>query len=253
VLRIVLNRPEAANALDRNAALDLLCALHAARYDDTVRAIVLTGAGNAFCAGDDLEAAKAFLDGRLDDPRVASDPYDATALYIRIGLLIAACEKPVIAAINGPAIGAGLELACAADVRIMKRSARLGAGVLRIGHAGVFAFLSRIVGASRAMDLYLAGRLIGADEAYANGIVSDVFDDAAFDAGAREVAERFAAMPTRTIGIQKQMRNSAQGRSLLDVAMLQDAAHRHCMTSVADAREGVSAFIEKRLASFSGT
>lgn len=252
VLWLRLNRPDVLNAIDRPLGFKLLAALEQARNDEQVRAVVLTGEGRAFCSGDDIGGLSAFLQGDYDSQSAAVDPHDRGALYLRIAIGMVQYPKPIIAAINGVCFGAGAELACAADLRCMARSARIGSGLVKIGEVGHAAFMGAVVGSARAFEIYVAGRAVGADEALAIGLVHHVFEDAEFEARVTELALRLAQMPTRVIGLQKRLRNECEGRSLVERALIQDEAHRRCMAEMADAREGALAFLEKRTPQFTG-
>lgn len=252
VLWLRLNRPDVLNAIDRQLGLELVAAIEQARIDPQVRAIVLTGEGRAFCSGDDIEGLRAYLAGDLDSERAAVDPHDHNALYLRAAIAMVQCPKPVIAAINGACFGAGAELACAADVRCMARSAKVGSGLVKIGEVGHAAFLGAVVGATRAFEIYVSGRAVGADEALTIGLTHHVFDDGEFHEQVAVMARRLAKMPTRVIGLQKELRNACEGRSLVERALLQEEAHRRCFSEMEDAREGAMAFLEKRKPQFTG-
>ncbi|MBP7338510.1 enoyl-CoA hydratase-related protein [Niveispirillum sp.] len=253
VLWLTMNRPTALNAIDRELGLELLRAFRSAEQDGTVRAIVLTGAGRAFCAGDDIAGLKAFLDGDMDHPRAAVDPSDRSSLYMRVAALITRCPKPVIAAVNGPAFGAGTELACAADIRCMARSARIGSGLVRIAQVGNAAYLGHVIGHARAFEIFATGRAVDPVEAGSIGLSSHVFEDAEFIDRVGELARQLADGPTRVIAMQKRLLAVSRGRGLDERAALQEAAHQRCFFEAGDAREGARAFIDKRPAAFKGT
>lgn len=252
VLWLRLNRPEVLNALDRRLGQELIAALERARYDDEVRAIVLTGEGRAFCSGDDIGGVKAFLEGDWDHASAAIDVHDRSALYLRAAIAMVQCPKPIVAAINGACFGAGTELACAADIRCIARTARIGSSLVRIGEVGHAAFLGAVVGASRAFEIYVSGRVVSPDEALSIGLAHHVFDDAQFGEAVAALARQLAELPTRVIGLQKKLRNDCEGRSLIERALIQEQAHRRCMSEMADAREGALAFLEKRPPRFTG-
>lgn len=252
VLWLRLNRPDVLNAIDRRLGLDLIAAIERARIDPQVRAIVMIGEGRAFCSGDDIEGLRAYLAGDIDSDRAAVDPHDHNALYLRAAIAMVQCPKPVIAAINGACFGAGAELACAADIRCMSRSAKIGSGLVKIGEVGHAAFMGAVVGATRAFEIFVSGRAVGAEEALTIGLTHHVFDDGEFEASVAAMAQRLAQMPTRVIGLQKELRNACEGRSLVERALLQEEAHRRCFSEMADAREGAMAFLEKRKPRFTG-
>lgn len=250
VLRLVLNRPQRRNSLDRQLGMALLSALQAGARDAGVRAIVVTGTGSAFCAGDDIASLDAVFNGQTgEEPSI---PGTGDALYLRIAETIIHCPKPVIAALNGDAVGAGSEIACAADLRIATDSARIGSGLVHIGQFGSAALLPRIVGISHATELYLSGRLATSAEALRIGLVHEVVADAQFADRVDELAQDLASRATKAIGLFKQARERAIGQPVEFALRLQDAYHLRCMTEVEDAIEGARAFLERRAPRFSG-
>jgi 2-(1,2-epoxy-1,2-dihydrophenyl)acetyl-CoA isomerase len=243
VQTITLNRPEVLNAFNRALHAALREALKEAR-DPDVRAVVLTGAGRAFSAGQDL---KEF--GEAPDVSDAlRESYHPNVLAIR------ALEKPVIAAVNGVCAGAGLSLACVCDFRIAADNARFVPGFIGIGlvpDAGGTYFLNRLLGASRAFEWMTSNRRLTAAEAHAWGLVSEVVEADQLPARAAEVAAFYAVLPTRGIGMTKRLFDHADGATLEEQlefeAQLQSAA-----TKTEDFQEGVAAFLEKREARFTG-
>jgi len=243
VQTIVLNRPDVMNAFNRALHAGLRDALKEAR-DPEVRAVVITGAGRGFCAGQDL---KEFT----DMPNVGDS---LRATYHPNVLAIRALEKPVIAAVNGACAGAGLSLACACDVRIASDAAVFVPGFVGIGlvpDSGGSYFIHRILGAPRAFEWMTSNRRLTAVEAHAWGIVSEVVEADAFAARAAELAASYAAMPTRAVAMTKRLFDNADHATLEEQlemeAQLQVAAVR-----TGDFREGVAAFGEKRPPGFSG-
>ncbi len=244
VLTITLNRPEVFNALNT--------ALHAALHDvlvgeaaePDVRAVVLTGAGRGFCAGQDL---REFEESAGDIRERLEETYHPNVRAIR------ALEKPVLAAVNGPAAGAGLSLACVCDIRIASTAASFVPGFVGIGlvpDSGGTWFLYRLLG-PRAFEWMSSNRRLSADEALDWGLVSAVLPAEGFPAGVAETAERWAAAPTRAVAFAKRLFEHAQGASLEEQLAL-EAELQHEATQTADFREGVVAFLEKRPPSFSG-
>lgn len=252
VLMLRLNRPRALNAIDRTLGLALVAALQRARLDETVRAVVLIGNGRAFCAGDDIIGLDAFLKGNIEHPSAATDEHDGTALYLRVASAMMLCPKPVIAAINGSAFGAGTEIACGADLRCMKRSASVGSGLVKIGEVGNAALLADVVGRSRAFEIFATGRALDANECLRIGLVHYVFDDDLFEAEVLSLAERLASAPTKVLGLQKQLLRDCEGRALHERLVAQDEAHRICFKEIEDAKEGAAAFLAKRQPVFTG-
>ena len=244
VLTITLNRPDVLNALTGETHKQLRGALKEARADD-VRAVVLTGAGRGFCVGQDL---KEFQEGAGDISDRLRANYHPTVLAIR-GL-----EKPVLAAVNGAAAGAGISLACACDLRIAADSATFVPAFINIGlvpdSGGTF-FISRLLGYARAFEWMASGRKLTAAEALAWGLVSDVVEADGLAARAAEVAAEWAALPTRGIGLTKRLFDRAPLASL-DEQLELEAQLQAVAAGSEDFREGVTAFLEKREPRFSG-
>jgi len=243
VLTITLNRPDKLNALDASVHSGLRAALTEAE-DPEVRAVVLTGTGRGFCVGQDLNE---FAD--TPDIRDAlRGRYHPNILAIRT------LEKPVLAAVNGVAAGAGLSLACACDVRIASADATFVPGFIGIGlvpDAGGAYFLERLLGAPRAFELMASGRRLTAQEALEWGLVSEVVEAERFEARIGELAGLWSAAPTRGIALTKRLFDEAE-RSTLQETLQLEAELQAEATSTADFAEGVAAFLEKRSPNFSG-
>ncbi|CAA9352768.1 MAG: Enoyl-CoA hydratase [uncultured Gemmatimonadaceae bacterium] len=248
VCTITLNRPDRLNAVDAQLAEELPAAVHAAGRDDAVRAVVITGAGRGFCAGLDLAGPVALPSAtraeRLDD----------LAWVGRWVLALVECEKPVIAAVNGAAAGAGFGLALAADVRLVSAAARLTAGYVRRGlspDAGVSYFLPRLVGLSRAADIVLTGRDVDAAEAERIGLASRVLPAEGFAEAAAAYARQLAAGPPLAHALTKRLLVQSLDTPLR--AQLRDElAHIKSCFGSADVREAMAAFGEKRAPRFDG-
>src|SRR5690348_8047694 len=243
VQTITLNRPEVMNAFNRALHGALRDALKEAR-DPEVRAVVVTGAGRGFCAGQDL---KEF--GEAPD---VGDSLRAT--YHPNVLAIRALEKPVIAAVNGACAGAGLSLACACDIRIAADNAAFVPGFIGIGlipDAGGSYFIHRLLGASRAFEWMTSNRRLTAAEAHAWGLVSEVVESDGLPARAAELAAVYAGLPTKGIGMTKRLFDHAD-TSTLEEQLEMEAQLQAAATQSDDFREGVTAFLEKRAPKFTG-
>jgi 2-(1,2-epoxy-1,2-dihydrophenyl)acetyl-CoA isomerase len=244
VLTITLHRPDVLNAFNAAMHRALGSALKEAR-DPEVRAVVLTGAGRGFCVGQDLTEFRE-APGDIAD-RLRSN-YHPNVLAIR------ALEKPVIAAVNGAAAGAGLSFACACDIRIASDEATFVPAFVNIGlvpDSGGTYFVARLLGPARAFEWMTSGRRLTAQEALGWGLVSEVAlpDDLA--ARAAELAAQLAAMPTRGIGMTKRLFDRA-GESTLEEQLEWEAQLQSAATKTEDFREGVAAFLEKREPQFTG-
>jgi 2-(1,2-epoxy-1,2-dihydrophenyl)acetyl-CoA isomerase len=243
VQTITLNRPEVFNAFNRALHKALREALKEAR-DPEVRAVVVTGAGKGFCAGQDL---KEFGEtGNVADALRAT--YHPNVLAVR------ALEKPVIAAVNGACAGAGLSFACACDIRIAADVASFVPGFVGIGlvpDAGGTYFLHRILGTPRAFEWMSSNRKLTAAEAHAWGLVSEVVEVDTLPARAAELGAFYASLPTRAIGMTKRLFDHADTAGL-DEQLELEAQLQAVATESADFKEGVKAFLEKRAPKFTG-
>ena len=251
VLTITLNRPDRLNAFTPTMGRELIEALDLADADDDVRAIVVTGAGRGFCAGADLEAGGSTFD--WSDRQAAGEevPRDGGG---RISLRLFDCVKPVIAAINGPAVGVGITMTLPMDVRLAAEGAKIGFVFARRGivpEACSSWFLPRIVGISQAMEWVATGRLFDASEALAGGLVRSVHaaDDVlgAARALAREIADNAAPV---SAALARRMMWTMLGAAHPMEAHRADSRAMFARGRSADAVEGVTSFLEKRRAEF---
>jgi 2-(1,2-epoxy-1,2-dihydrophenyl)acetyl-CoA isomerase len=243
VQTITLNRPGKMNAFTRGLHKELNDALKQAR-DPEVRAVVVTGAGRAFCAGQDLTE---FGDSG-DVGAALRETYHPNVHAVR------ALEKPVIAAVNGACAGAGLSFACACDIRIASDAAVFVPGFIGIGlipDAGGTYFIHRLLGAPRAFEWMTSNRRLTAAEAHAWGLVSEVVEAAALAGRAAELARSYAELPTRGIGLTKRLFDHAD-TATLDEQLELEAQLQAVAAQTDDFREGVTAFLEKRPPTFSG-
>jgi 2-(1,2-epoxy-1,2-dihydrophenyl)acetyl-CoA isomerase len=245
VLTITLNRPDVLNAFNRGMHRALAAALKEAREPE-VRAVVITGAGRAFCVGQDLTE---FREAPGDIGVRLRETYHPNVLAIR-GL-----EKPVIAAVNGTAAGAGLSFACVCDIRLASDAASFIPAFINIGlipDSGGSYFVTRILGPARAFEWLASGRRLAATEAHAWGLVSEVVEGDGLAARAAEVAGELAALPTRGIGMTKRLIEHALDASL-EEQLDREAQLQAAATQTDDFREGVDAFLEKRPPRFTGS
>jgi enoyl-CoA hydratase/carnithine racemase len=246
-----MNRPERRNGLDFEMGRQLLEAVVSASRDDRVRAILISGNGPSFCSGDDIATLRDYMGG---DPTTAPAHLETSdAFYVRICEEILLARKPVVAAVNGSAVGAGSEIACAADLRVGGPSTRFGSALVKIGHVGATCMLQRLVGPAKATEIYLTGRMVGVDEAHRIGLLDQVApsDDELLEQATR-TAIGLAAGPTKAIGLYKELRERIDGGHTLQALRLQDQYHHRSRTEVQDSTEGPQAFLEKRQPKFTG-
>ncbi len=247
ILRLTLNRPDKLNSLTSGMLSDLGDALSDIAADADLRALVITGAGRGFCAGQDLREAGAVTDGRAVRNTVER-------LYNPIVRQIRGLDIPVIGAVNGVAAGAGANLALACDIVIAAESATFTMAFARIGlipDAGGTYFLPRLVGHARALGMALLGDTISARSAAEWGLIWEVVPDAEFPSRIDALAARLAALPTRALALMKQAMN-ASGHHSLEQQLALEAELQPQAAETEDFREGVQAFLEKRAAKFIG-
>jgi 2-(1,2-epoxy-1,2-dihydrophenyl)acetyl-CoA isomerase len=249
VRTLTLDRPDRLNAVNGALAASLADAVRDAGREDAVRVLVITGAGRAFCSGLDLSAPPELPTATRVE---RLDPYAWVGSWV---LSVIACEKPVIAAVNGPAAGAGFGLALACDLRLVAASAKMTAGYVRRGlspDAGVSWFLPRHIGLARASDILLTGRDVDAGEAERIGLATQVLPDAEFAAGVAAYAARLAAGAPIAHALTKRLL-VATFDTPLHAALREELANiKTCFVSK-DVGEAMTAFREKRVPVFKGS
>lgn len=248
VLTLTLNRPDKLNSFNETMHVELREALDVAEGDAAIRALLLTGAGRGFCAGQDLGDRNVAADQELDLGATIEAYYNPLVRRLR------ALEKPVICAVNGVAAGAGANLALACDIVLAARSARFIQAFCRIGlvpDSGGTYFLPRLVGEARARALALTGEAVTAEQAAAWGLIWQVVDDDRLQAEAETLARRLAEGPTKGLGLIKRALNRSLEHTLDQQLDLERDLQRQA-GATRDYREGVAAFLAKRPAVFRG-
>ncbi len=247
VLTITLNRPDVYNACNEELTSELRQAFAAAESDDGTRAIILTGAGKAFCSGQDLKDAPSG-----DGKRSLEDSLQRR--YNPIVRAIRNIPKPVIAGINGVAAGAGLSLALACDMRVMSASARLVEafiGIALVPDSGANYFYPRMLGYAKAFEFATLNKPVSADEALSLGLTNYVFHPQAFAESLRALAMQYAQGPTQTYGFVKKLLQRGMTASL-DEMLDMETEYQQRAGESHDYAEGVKAFTEKRAPNFIG-
>lgn len=244
---IRINRPERLNAFSGTMREDILSALQQLEADDEVRCVIVTGAGRAFSTGGDVSVMKELLE--TDDSTHFEHLVRTGAEVVE---LIDNMTKPVIAAINGVAAGAGACLALACDMRIASESAAIGFTFLRVGlhpdWGGSF-FLPRLVGPAAAMEFFLTGGMISAERGERLGLFNRVVPAAELEGAARGFAGEIAASPKGVTAATKRSIRRSLSADLREILDMEVAAQKDAFAS-ADAREGITAFVEKRAPRF---
>lgn len=243
---LTLNRPDKFNSFNREMAMALQQELDKCKNDDTVRAIYLTGEGKAFCAGQDLGEA---VDP--DGPELRSivrDHYNPIIERIRT------IEKPVVAAVNGVAAGAGANIALACDIVVAKESASFIQAFSKIGlipDSGGTYFLPRLISLQKASALMMLGDKVSAAEAERMGMIYKYFADDVFEAESKKLTMQLAQMPTKALGFTKLALNQSYDNALSQQLQLEEDYQSRC-GATEDFNEGITAFLEKRQAIFKG-
>ncbi|RCL72079.1 MAG: 2-(1,2-epoxy-1,2-dihydrophenyl)acetyl-CoA isomerase [Flavobacteriales bacterium] len=246
VCKITFNRPAVYNSFNKSMAMELQRELDHCAYNDEVRTVLLTGAGKAFCAGQDLAEATDPNGPNLES--IVREHYNPIILKIR------ALEKPVIAAVNGVAAGAGANIALACDLTIATEQASFIQAFSKIGlipDSGGTYFLPRIIGLQKALGLMFTGDKVSAKEAESLNMIYKCISEEEFEDYVIKLCEKLALMPTRAFGLTKQAVNQSLSNNLIDQLCLEEKLQTEA-GKTEDFEEGVKAFLEKRKPKFKG-
>lgn len=241
---IRLNRPEKLNAFTEQLNKEIQQAVKQAKRDSEVRCLVITGEGRAFCSGEDLSG----VSEDMDHGEVLRRRYNPMVKEID------SCEKPIIAAVNGVAAGAGMSLALSCDFRLLSEKASFVEAFIHVGlvpDAGNLYFLPKLIGHAKALELAVLGEKISAQEAHGLGLATKVIPLDHWNEEVTAFAKRLSQMPTKAIGLIKN-NLKASGNSSLDTCLERDAQAQRIAGLSADHKEGVQAFMEKRKPIFQG-
>lgn len=254
VLTLTLNQPEARNPISSPAAIAALSsAIEQADQDMACRVVIITGAGSAFSTGGDIASMR--LGGGLNDPSPTATRRNYRNGIQRLPSLFESIEVPVIAAVNGPAIGAGCDLACMCDIRIASEKAKFAESFVKMGLVpgdGGAWLLPRVVGWSKANEMAFTGQLLDAAQALACGLVSRVVAPEDLLDAAREMAKTIAANPPHAVRMTKRLIRESRLANLSTILEASAAAQALCHTT-RDHAEAVDAFFAKRQPSFTGS
>ena len=247
VLTITLNRPEAYNSLNAELSSELISALKQAHKSKEVKVVVLTGAGNAFCAGQDLKEVASNKNLTFTD--VLMKRYNVIVNLIR------SLDIPVICRLNGVAAGAGASIALACDYIIASENASLVMAFIKVGlvpDSGASLFIVRQLGYQRAFELFTTGKPLSAGEALSLGLVNEVVPPHKLDNAVQEVVNYYLEAPSVAIKLTKRLLNKALFASSMDEIMQWETYYQEIAGRTEDHKEGVSAFLQKRKPNFKG-
>lgn len=248
IVWLTLNRPERMNAISPTLADTLIETLTRLGNDDTVDAVVLTGAGKAFSSGGDIQIMTTRKDWTYEQRLRQLNHVH------RIPMILHDFPKPTIALVNGVAAGAGLSLALACDIRIASQSAKFAASFARVGLSGDYGgswFMTRLIGTAKTREIYLTAQSVGAEQALSDGLVNRMVSDAELLTEGKDYANRFRRGPRLALSYMKKNLNAAEHVSLEEL-LETEARHQARVAMSADHHEGIQAFLEKRSPRFSG-
>jgi 2-(1,2-epoxy-1,2-dihydrophenyl)acetyl-CoA isomerase len=254
ILTLTLNRPQARNAMSRAMNEALQQQLAQAELDPAVKCVVLTGAGNAFCAGGDVKGMAAAGDGTVGAMTIDQAIHRQRLNQRATAGKLFKMPKPTVAALPGAAAGAGLSLALACDLRVMASTAILTTAFARVGFSGDYGgtyFLTQLVGSAKARELYFLSERVAAEEALRLGLANWVCEPEALAGKTRAIALRLATGPTVAYRYMKENLNRAMGGDVDDCLDLEATHHIHC-GQTEDHQEAARAFVEKREPVFKG-
>lgn len=258
VATLTMNRPQARNAMSGEMMSAMNEALPRLAADNNVRCVVLTGAGGAFCAGGDVKGFASEASGKSEGSKPRGFDLEGRAQNLRTGMelsrLLHEMPKPTLAAIPGPAAGAGFSLALACDLRIALDTAKLTTAFSKIGLSGDYGgsfFLPYLVGQAKARELYFTAAVVAGQEALDIGLVSRIASAQDYEAAVAEFARELSSLPTVAVGYMKKNLNAAYSGSLSDT-FDREALHMVRCFMTDDHKGAAVAFVEKRTPEFSG-